>query len=100
MSVYRSYDTSRLYRELKLRGAIIKQKALRLLPGEKVYSKLNGVWNLSSGREAKDDADNHDEKALVVMKERDRRPIYNEELGLAMEPLPEGFTTKNLWLLY
>ena len=27
---------------------IIKQKSLRLLPNEKVYSKLDGVWNLSS----------------------------------------------------
>ena len=34
------------------------------------------------------------------IQERDRRPVYNEELGLAMEPLPEGFTTKNLWLLF
>ena len=28
LSVYRSYDTTRLYRDLKLRGAIIKQKSL------------------------------------------------------------------------
>ena len=31
---------------------------------------------------------------------RDRAPTFNEELGLAMEPLPEGYTTKNLWLLF
>ena len=31
-AVYRAYDTSRLYRDLKLRGAIIKNKALTLLP--------------------------------------------------------------------
>eukprot|EP00943_MAST-04B_sp_MAST-4B-sp1_P003945 g3945.t1 len=243
LSVYRSYDTTRLYRDLKLRGAIIKQKSLRLLPGEKVYSKIDGVWNLSSDQgnlgtffvtnvravwhanlaenfnvsipylqinvvrirdskfglalviqtrkegggyilgfrvdgenmlnrlhdevvsmyeiyankpnfgiefdveEKPEQLDNlrvhrkeddveivdvddgveslaayavdhnfaaskkkkngtnnaydtaDDEKELGVQ-ERDRRPKYNEELGLAMEPLPEGFTTKNLWLLF
>ena len=245
LSVYRSYDTTRLYRDLKLRGAIIKQKSLRLLPNEKVYSKLDGVWNLSSDQgnlgtffvtnvravwhanlaenfnvsipylqisnvrirdskfglalviqtrkegggyilgfrvdgenmldrvhdevvsmyeiyankphfgidfdveekpeqldnlrvhrkeddveiievddgveslaayavdhhfkanttkkkkaNAEDNADEEDDEKTLGVQERDRRPVYNEELGLAMEPLPEGYTTKNLWLLY
>ena len=47
-AVYKSYDASKLYRELKLRGAIIKDKTLILLPQEQVYSKVEGVWNLSS----------------------------------------------------
>ena len=47
-SVHRSYETTRLYRDLKLRGAIIKEKTLCLLPDEKVYTQLSGVWNLSS----------------------------------------------------
>lgn len=47
-AVYRAYDTSRLYRDLKLRGAIIKNKALILLPNEQMYNKVSGVWNLSS----------------------------------------------------
>ena len=47
-AVHRSYETTRLYRGLKLRGAIIKDKTLRLLPDEKVYTQLSGVWNLSS----------------------------------------------------
>lgn len=47
-AVYRAYDTSRLYRDLKLRGAIIKSKALNLLPNEQLYNKVSGVWNLSS----------------------------------------------------
>ena len=47
-AVYRAYDTSRLYRDLKLRGAIIKNKALILLPNEQMYNKVPGVWNLSS----------------------------------------------------
>jgi len=47
-AVYRSYETSKLYRDLKLRGAIIKDKALIMLPDEEVYNKVDGVWNLSS----------------------------------------------------
>ncbi|KAM9035136.1 Bardet-Biedl syndrome 5 protein isoform X3 [Sarcophilus harrisii] len=37
-----------MYRELKLRSALIQNKQLRLLPQEQVYDKINGVWNLSS----------------------------------------------------
>ena len=37
-----------MYRDLKLRGALIQNKQLRLLPLEQVYDKINGVWNLSS----------------------------------------------------
>ncbi len=47
-TVYRSYETSKLYRDLKLRGAIIKDKSLLLLPDEDVINKVDGVWNLSS----------------------------------------------------
>ena len=46
--MYKSYDNTKLYRDLKLRGAIIKDKTLILLPQENVYSKIEGVWNLSS----------------------------------------------------
>lgn len=47
-AVHRAYDTSKLYRELKLRGAIIADKSLIMLPDETLYSRVNGVWNLSS----------------------------------------------------
>ena len=47
-AVYRAYDTSRLFRDLKLRGAIIKDKNLIMLPNEQMYNKVHGVWNLSS----------------------------------------------------
>ena len=47
-AVYRAYDTSRLFRDLKLRGAIIKNGGLLMLPNEQLYNKVNGVWNLSS----------------------------------------------------
>ncbi|TRY92807.1 hypothetical protein DNTS_024874 [Danionella cerebrum] len=44
----RAYETSKMYRDLKLRGALIQNKQLRLLPQEQVYDRINGVWNLSS----------------------------------------------------
>mmetsp|Transcript_56120 Transcript_56120/g.135528 ORF Transcript_56120/g.135528 Transcript_56120/m.135528 type:complete len:344 (-) Transcript_56120:133-1164(-) len=47
-AVFRAYETTKLYRDLKLRGAIIKDASLILLPHEQVYSKVVGVWNLSS----------------------------------------------------
>jgi len=47
-AVHRSYETSKLYRDLKLRGAIIKDKQLQILPQEHVFNKIAGVWNLSS----------------------------------------------------
>lgn len=37
-----------MYRDLKLRAALIQNRQLRLLPREQVYDKINGVWNLSS----------------------------------------------------
>jgi Bardet-Biedl syndrome 5 protein len=36
-----------MYRELKLRGAILDTKNLKLLPMEEIVSTVNGVWNLS-----------------------------------------------------
>eukprot|EP00762_Andalucia_godoyi_P006485 ANDGO_02897.mRNA.1 Bardet-Biedl syndrome 5 protein homolog len=47
-AVFKSYESTRLYRDLKLRGAIIRDKELILLPDEQIYSRVNGVWNLSS----------------------------------------------------
>jgi len=47
-AVYRAYDTSKLYRDLKLRAAIVKDKSLILLPSEQVYNRVQGIWNLSS----------------------------------------------------
>ena len=46
--IFRAYETTKLYRDLKLRGAIIQNKTLKLLPLEQVYDQVNGVWNLSS----------------------------------------------------
>ena len=47
-AVFRAYDTSKMYRELKLRGAVIKDKELIILPEAKVFNKIPGVWNLSA----------------------------------------------------
>lgn len=47
-AVFRAYDTTKLYRDLKLRGAIIAEKELKLLPQEEIYNRVQGVWNLSS----------------------------------------------------
>ncbi|XP_033103226.1 Bardet-Biedl syndrome 5 protein homolog [Anneissia japonica] len=48
MAVQKAYETTKMYRDLKLRAAIIQNKNVRLLPLEQVYSKVDGVWNLSS----------------------------------------------------
>lgn len=48
MAVYRAYESSKLYRDLKLRAAIIQDRELMLLPNETVYTRISGVWNLSS----------------------------------------------------
>eukprot|EP00300_Choanocystis_sp_HF-7_P012219 c17796_g1_i1.p1 GENE.c17796_g1_i1~~c17796_g1_i1.p1 ORF type:complete len:356 (-),score=73.26 c17796_g1_i1:549-1616(-) len=47
-AVHRAYESSKLYRELKLRAAVVRDKQLLMLPQETLYSKVNGVWNLSS----------------------------------------------------
>ena len=49
-AVHKAYDKSKLYRDLKLRGAIIANDELKLLPNEEVYNKISGVMNLSNSR--------------------------------------------------
>ncbi|XP_016987706.1 Bardet-Biedl syndrome 5 protein homolog [Drosophila rhopaloa] len=46
--VYHLYQRTYLYRDLKLRGAIVQSGQLVILPDEQVYSQVQGVWNLSS----------------------------------------------------
>lgn len=48
VGVHKAFLSSRVYREFKIRGAIIQNKQLRILPLEQVFSTLFGVWNLSS----------------------------------------------------
>lgn len=46
--IYRLYQASFLYRELKLRSAIVNSGQLNVLAQEQVFNSVNGVWNLSS----------------------------------------------------
>ena len=46
-TLLKEYQTTRMYREVKLRGAIFNDKNLIMLQDEEVHSKTNGVWNLS-----------------------------------------------------
>jgi len=48
MAVHKAYESSKLYREVKLRGAILSKGQLKYLPKETLFNKINGVWNLSS----------------------------------------------------
>jgi hypothetical protein len=41
-AVFRAYETTKLYRDLKLRGAIIRDKTLNLLPHEQVRPHRTG----------------------------------------------------------
>jgi Bardet-Biedl syndrome 5 protein len=50
MSVSRAYETSSLYREVAMRAALTSNRDLNLLPQEQLYTKLGGVWNLSSDK--------------------------------------------------
>ncbi|XP_036346698.1 Bardet-Biedl syndrome 5 protein homolog [Rhagoletis pomonella] len=46
--IYQLYQRTYLYRDLKLRGAIVLSGQLIIMPDELVYNNVNGVWNLSS----------------------------------------------------
>jgi len=43
-----SYRNSTSCRELQLRSQLFDRKKLKLLPEEKIYSEISGVWNLSA----------------------------------------------------
>ncbi|CAB3403489.1 unnamed protein product [Caenorhabditis bovis] len=48
-SINRAYETTKLYRELKMRGSLIREDGtLRLLPQEFLCEEVRGVWNLST----------------------------------------------------
>ncbi|XP_054168632.1 Bardet-Biedl syndrome 5 protein homolog [Oppia nitens] len=48
--VCRAYTSTKLFRDLKLRSAVItpNSKQLKVLSSETIYNKIDGVWNLSS----------------------------------------------------
>mmetsp|Transcript_27326 Transcript_27326/g.49152 ORF Transcript_27326/g.49152 Transcript_27326/m.49152 type:complete len:368 (-) Transcript_27326:256-1359(-) len=43
----RSFDSTKLYRDYKIRGAIIRERELIFLPQERVANKYLAVWNMS-----------------------------------------------------
>ncbi|KOB79199.1 putative Bardet-Biedl syndrome 5 [Operophtera brumata] len=48
VGIHKAYAGSRLYRDLKLRAALIHNKQLRMLRHEKICLNEQGIWNLSS----------------------------------------------------
>jgi len=48
IAVHKAYESSKMYREVKLRAAIIDNRQLRMLPLEQKYNEIPGVYNLSS----------------------------------------------------
>ena len=42
-AVLRAYETSKLYRDIKLRGSIVKDQNLLLLPHEQLYNKVRYI---------------------------------------------------------
>lgn len=40
-NVCRAYETSKIYREVKLRGALLENKQLKLLPQEQTYNTVS-----------------------------------------------------------
>ncbi|TKR76937.1 hypothetical protein L596_017999 [Steinernema carpocapsae] len=49
LRMHRAYETSKMFRDLKMRGSVVTQdEQLKLLPGETLAERAEGVWNLSS----------------------------------------------------
>ncbi|KAI1721256.1 bardet-Biedl syndrome 5 protein [Ditylenchus destructor] len=49
IGIHRAYETSKMYREMKMRSALVNSdEKLKLLPLETQCDKIDGVWNLSS----------------------------------------------------
>uniref|UniRef100_A0AC35UH17 Bardet-Biedl syndrome 5 protein homolog n=1 Tax=Rhabditophanes sp. KR3021 TaxID=114890 RepID=A0AC35UH17_9BILA len=48
IGIHRAYETSKMYRELKMRGSLISDNRLKLLPSEICIEEYDAVWNLSS----------------------------------------------------
>lgn len=46
--VYKLYQTTLMYRELKLRSPILSEGQLNILQQEQLYNRMNGIYNLSS----------------------------------------------------
>jgi Bardet-Biedl syndrome 5 protein len=47
-AVVKSYEETKVYRDLKLRCSIVQERRLQMLPREEIFSTYNGVWNLAA----------------------------------------------------
>lgn len=47
-AVHKAYESTKLYREVKLRAALINGGKLQLLHDEQIFTSQDGVWNLST----------------------------------------------------
>ncbi|CAF1013263.1 unnamed protein product [Adineta steineri] len=70
VAVHKAYDSTRLYREIRLRSSLLNKGQLRLLPKERLHNRYNGVWNLSS-----------DQGNLGIFHITDVRLIWHAELN-------------------
>ncbi|RTG87254.1 Bardet-Biedl syndrome 5 protein [Schistosoma bovis] len=59
--------------------------------------KINEDIDESRGRTAEDHCDILSVYLADRTKLKDREPVYNEDLGLAVERLPENYTISDLW---
>ncbi|ESL06956.1 hypothetical protein TRSC58_05362 [Trypanosoma rangeli SC58] len=48
--VWRAYDSSRSYRELRMRSSLVRGGDIVVLPGERLFTRLEGVTNVSEDR--------------------------------------------------
>ncbi len=44
----RAFESTPLYRNIKLRGAVVQDRQLVVLPHEEVYQMVDGAWNLAN----------------------------------------------------
>ncbi|KAK6050345.1 hypothetical protein COOONC_12149 [Cooperia oncophora] len=104
-SVHRAYETTKLYRELKMRGAIVDESSnLKLLPLEQLVEKVNGVWNLSTDQSGEyvlgfriDPAERLQQvcKAIQALhKAANTRPIYGVTFHKDRPPSPREPTVE------
>lgn len=47
-AVIKSYEQTKVYRDLKLRCSVVQERRLNFLPKEELFSTYNGVWNLAA----------------------------------------------------
>eukprot|EP00048_Salpingoeca_helianthica_P020034 m.4463 g.4463 ORF g.4463 m.4463 type:complete len:346 (+) comp4321_c0_seq2:1850-2887(+) len=48
LTVHRAFETTPLYRNVKLRSTVVQDRQLLILPHEEIYEMVDGVWNLAN----------------------------------------------------